>query len=101
MTPLGTSDVARTSVRVTAGRGFDSLARTTTAFPLTTAGATRETSPRSAGSSGATTPTTPVGSGYVKSKYGPATGFTVPSTWWSLSDQPAYHTHRSMAASTS
>ncbi len=45
--------------------------------------------------------TTPVGSGTVKLKYGPATGFEPPSTWGSLSVQPAYQTTRSMAASTS
>src|SRR5262245_63622653 len=99
-TPPGTSEVARTSVSVTAASGLLSLARTTAVFPPTMAGATRETSPSSAGSSGATMPTTPVGSGMVKSKYGPATEFTVPATWPILSDHPAYHTHRSTAAST-
>ena len=48
---------------------------TTTALPPTIAGATRDTSPSSAGSSGARIATTPVGSGTVKLKYGPATGF--------------------------
>ena len=70
-------------------------------FPLTIAGAIRSTSPRSAGSRGATTATTPVGSGTVKLKYGPATGFVPPATCASLSAQPAYHTHRSIAALTS
>ena len=59
------------------------------------------TSPSSAGSSGASTATTPVGSGTVKLKYGPATGFDEPITWASLSVQPAYQTTRSIACSTS
>ena len=45
--------------------------------------------------------TTPVGSGTVKLKYGPATGFDPPSTWVSLSEKPAYQTQRSIARSTS
>ena len=44
--------------------------------------------------------TTPVGSGTLKLKYGPATGFADPVTWAILSVQPAYQTQRSMAAST-
>ena len=71
MTPPGTSDVARTSVRVTAASGRDSEASTTATLPLTTTGASRLTSPRSDERSGATTPTTPVGSGIVKLKYEP------------------------------
>ena len=67
-TPPGTSEVASTSQRLTAGRGHRSLARTTEVFPDTITGARRDTRPRRAGSSGATTPTTPVGSGNVKSK---------------------------------
>ena len=59
------------------------------------------TSPSSGGSSGASTATTPVGSGTVKLKYGPATGFEPPSTCGSLSAQPAYQTMRSIARSTS
>ncbi len=50
---------------------------------------------------GATIPTTPTGSGTVKSKYGPATAFTVPVTCAILSAQPAYQTHVSIAAATS
>ena len=46
-------------------------------------------------------PTTPVGSGIVKLKYGPATGFVPPSTCASLSAQPAYQTMRSIEVSTS
>jgi hypothetical protein len=65
------------------------------------AGAIRETSPSSGGSSGATTATTPVGSGIVKLKYGPATGFDDPITCASLSAKPAYQTHRSIDRSTS
>ena len=70
-------------------------------FPPTITGAKRPTSPSSAGSSGATIPTTPVGSGIVKLKYGAATGFEVPRTCAYLSAQPAYQTQRSTAASTS
>ena len=70
-------------------------------LPLTIAGASRETSPSSGGSSGASTPTTPVGSGTVKLKYGPETGFEEPSDCASLSANPAYQTQRSIARSTS
>jgi hypothetical protein len=73
----------------------------TTVLPPTIAGASRETRPSSGGSSGATIPTTPVGSGIVKLKYGPATGLDEPSTCAILSAQPAYQTQRSIAASTS
>ena len=59
-----------------------------------------ETSPSSELSCGATTATTPVGSGAERLKNGPATGLTLPVTWATLSDHPAYQTHRSMAAST-
>src|SRR5215211_2221944 len=99
-TPPGTSDVARTSDRVMAGSGRVSDVSTTTAFPATSAGATRDTNPRSEDVSGATIPTTPVGSGIVKLKYGAATGFDDPSTWAILSAQPAYQTQRSIARST-
>ena len=44
-TPPGTSEVARTSVSVTAGSGRDSDARTTAALPLTMTGARRLTNP--------------------------------------------------------
>src|SRR4029079_19824206 len=64
-------------------------------------GRTRDTSPSSAGSAGATIATTPVGSGIVKLKYGPATGFAPPSTWASLSAQPADQTTRSIDRSPS
>ena len=100
-TPPGTSAVASTSASSTAASGCSSEATTTTALPPTIAGATRETSPASAGSGGARIPTTPVGSGTVKLKYGPATGFDEPSTCASLSAQPAYQTTRSIERSTS
>ena len=45
--------------------------------------------------------TTPVGSGIVKLKYGPATGFVEPSTCESLSAKPAYQTQRSIERCTS
>ncbi len=99
-TPPGTSEVARTSARVTAASGRVSEAMTTATLPLTMAGASRLTSPSSEDRSGATSPTTPVGSGMVKLKNGPATGFALPRTWPSLSAQPAYQTQRSMAPST-
>jgi hypothetical protein len=73
---------------------------TTAALPLTITGASRLTRPSSDESSGATMPTTPVGSGTLKLKYEPATGFTVPMSCGYLSAQPAYQTHRSIAAST-
>ena len=100
-TPAGTSDVATASASSIAASGCASEATTTTAFPPTSAGTIRATRPSSAGSSGAITATTPVGSGTVKLKYGPATGLEPPSTWASLSAQPAYQTTRSIARATS
>src|SRR5690606_26412095 len=50
---------------------------------------------------GAMMPTTPVGSGVVRLKYGPATGLALPYTCATLSAHPAYQTSRSMAAATS
>ena len=99
-TPPGTSEVASTSDSVTAGSGRFSLASTTTVLPVTITGATTDTSPSSDESCGASTATTPVGSGTEKSKYGPATGLAAPATWAILSDHPAYQTQRSIAAST-
>src|SRR6185437_5652455 len=99
-TPPGRSDVANTSVSIIAGSGCFSLATTTTVFPVTMTGATTDTSPSKLEPCGATMPTTPVGSGMEKSKYGPATGLDEPITWPTLSDQPAYQTQRSIAAST-
>src|SRR5262245_53444508 len=100
MTPPGRSDVASTSARVIAGRGRSSLASTTQVFPPTMTGATTETSPSRDEDEGATTPTTPVGSGVVRLKNGPATGFADPRTCAILSAHPAYQTQRSIAAST-
>ena len=62
-TPPGTSDVAIASASSIAASGCVSDASTTAALPPTITGAMRETMPSSGGSSGATTPTTPVGSG--------------------------------------
>ena len=62
-TPPGTSEVAIASASSSAASGCVSDATTTAAFPLTITGASRETRPASAGSSGARTATTPVGSG--------------------------------------
>src|SRR5439155_22693074 len=100
-TPPGTSAVASTSASSTAASGCGSEATTTAALPPTIAGATRETSPARAGSAGARIPTTPVGSGTVKLKYGPATAFEDPSTSASLAAQPAYQTTLSFEPSTS
>ena len=100
-TPPGRSEVAMASASSSAASGDVSDATTTAAFPPTTTGAMRETSPSSAGASGARIATTPVGSGTVKLKYGPATGFEPPSTCGSLSAHPAYQTTRSIARSTS
>src|SRR5215210_5899176 len=100
-TPPGTSEVATASASSIAASGCSSEATATTALPPTIAGTILETSPASAGSPGAITPTTPVGSGKEKLKYGPATGFEEPRTWASLSAQPEYQTTRSTAASTS
>ena len=98
-TPPGTSEVASTSVNVTAGSGRAYDDTTTQVLPETIAGATTETSPSSEDSCGARTATTPVGSGVDRLKNGPATGLALPTTWVSLSAQPAYQTSRSMAAS--
>src|SRR5438067_3064174 len=100
-TPPGTSEVAIASASSIAASGCVSEATAMTAFPPVSAGTTRETRPSSGGSSGARTATTPVGSGTVKLKYGPATGFDEPSTCASLSAQPAYQTIRSTVCSTS
>src|ERR671936_487041 len=99
--PPGTSEVASASASSIAASGRVSDATATTALPPTSGGTRRVTRPSSAGSSGASTPTTPVGSGTVKLKYGPATGFEPPITWASLSLQPAYQTIRSTVRSTS
>ena len=101
MTPPGTSLVASASLRVTAGSGRASDARATTVLPDTMIGASRDTRASSGASSGAMSPTTPVGSGTVKLKYGPATALAPPSTDGSLSAHPAYQTQRSIEASTS
>src|SRR6266516_1903199 len=96
-TPGGTSEVASTSARVIAGSGAVSLATTTAVLPVAITGASTLSSP---GAAGASTATTPVGSGTLKLKYGPATGLAAPVTWATLSGQPAYQTHRSIASVT-
>jgi hypothetical protein len=100
-TPPGTSEVASTSASVIAASGRSSLAITTAVLPLAITGATTLTSPSRPDSAGATTATTPVGSGTLKLKYGPATGFAAPAICAILSGQPAYQTQRSIAAATS
>src|ERR687889_1722021 len=99
-TPPGTSLVASTSPRVTAGSGRSLELTTTAVLPPASTGASTLTRPSSDDCWGARTATTPLGSGSEKSKYGPATGLAPPSTAASLSVHPAYQTHRSMAAST-
>src|SRR5699024_6769957 len=100
-TPPGTSEVASTSDKVTAGSGRCSEDSTTALFPVTSTGASTDTSPSNEEACGASPATTPVGSGTEMLKYGPATGLAFPATWATLSVQPAYQTHRSMAAETS
>lgn len=73
---------------------------TTAVLPVAITGATTETRPRNDDCCGATTVTTPVGSGVDRLKKGPATGFAPPTIWPILSVHPAYQTQRSMAAST-
>jgi hypothetical protein len=69
-------------------------------LPVTTTGATTLTSPSSDDRCGASTATTPVGSGTEKLKYGAATGLVPPATWAILSAHPAYQTSRSTDSST-
>lgn len=69
-------------------------------LPVAITGASTETRPRNDESCGASTVTTPVGSGVDRLKNGPATGFAPPTIWPILSVQPAYQTHRSIVAST-
>src|SRR5215831_26159 len=94
------SEVASTSANAIDGSGRFSLASTTAVLPVTMTGARTLTSPSKLDCGGATTTTTPVGSGTLKLKYGPATGFAAPATCATLSLQPAYQTQRSMAAAT-
>ena len=83
-----------------AGSGRSSLATTTAVFPVAITGAITLESPSRLDSAGAMTATTPVGSGRLKLKYGPATGLDPPATCATLSGQPAYQTHRSITAAT-
>src|SRR5260221_14207571 len=79
-TPPGRSLVAKISANVAAGSGNFSDATTIVVLPLKITGATNETSASKEGSSGASTTTTPVGSGVVKLKCDDATGFTLLNT---------------------
>src|SRR6185437_6130659 len=94
-TPPGTSEVASTSARLTAASGAVSLATSTTVLPVAMTGASTLTSASRLAPGGASSATTPVGSGTLRLKYGPATGLAAPSTCPILSGQPAYQTHRS------
>src|SRR5690606_27545242 len=96
----GTSDVASTSDSVIAASGRSSLLTTTAALPVTSTGASTLTRPSSEDRCGASTATTPVGSGTDRLKEGPATGLALPATCATLSVHPAYQTHRSTAADT-
>jgi hypothetical protein len=60
--------VASTSASVMAGSGRSSDATTTAVLPVTMTGATTDTRPSRDESGGATSATTPVGSGTEKSK---------------------------------
>jgi hypothetical protein len=99
-TPAGTSDVASTSDKVTAGSAAGPLATSTAVLPVAMTGASTLTRPSSPPSGGVITATTPVGSGTLKLKYGPATWLAPPAIWATLSGQPAYHTHRSIDSAT-
>ena len=70
------------------GRGGDDHA----VLPVTITGATTQTRPSRTTPAGASTATTPVGSGVERLKNGPATGLALPTTWVTLSAQPAYQT---------
>src|SRR5690606_37579585 len=87
--------------RVMAGSGRSYDAVSTAVFPPARTGASVDTRPSSDEPCGASTATTPVGSGTEKSKYGPATGLLDPTTCAILSVHPAYQTQRSMASPTS
>ena len=58
-------------------------------FPVAITGSTVDTSPSSAGRSGATTAMTPIGSGTLNPKCGPLTGFEEATSAWYLSQKPA------------
>src|SRR5262245_7107231 len=88
-TPLGTSLVASTSEKVTAGRGLLVEARATAVLPPARVGAMTEIKPSKGESSGARIETTPVGSRMEKLKWLEETGFTLEKTCWYLSAQPA------------
>ncbi len=67
-TPPGRSEVASTSPRERAGSGEFSLATTIAVLPVAITGAITETRPRKDDSCGASTTTTPVGSGEERLK---------------------------------
>src|SRR5262249_7073328 len=88
-TPAGTSPAAHTSPNVMELSGFRSAATVTQVLPPTMIGAIAATTPNKAPSAGASTATTPVGSGTLKTKCGDPTGFTVLKSCTYLSPQPA------------
>ena len=89
ITPGGMSDTPSVSARSRPGSGCASDRIATATLPAASAGASSAISPSSGGESGATIPTTPVGSGSENDRNGAATGFTPPRTAWILSVQPA------------
>src|SRR3989442_9806137 len=98
ITPAGTSEVSSTLYSSVAATGWASDGIATTVFPTATAGATSETNPSSGSSSGAATPTTPIGSFLASVTPRIVVGWTWPSY---LSAQEAYVKSRETAASTS
>ena len=92
--PAGFDDMARSlaageRLANAAASGSVCDAITTTVLPEQMIGATIDTKPSSGSRCGATAATTPVGSGMVNEKNGPATGLAPPNTAASLSVHPA------------
>ncbi len=100
--PAGESEVAKTSVRLTAGTGrvlagneHGGVARDDhREHPV-------QQDRAATAAPGRTTPMTPDGSGAEMLKNGPATGLRLPWIWANLSAQPAYQTGESIDAATS
>src|SRR3979409_703540 len=77
-TPPGTSEVASTSARLTAASTAGPVPASTAVLPVAKTGARAVGRPSSPASGGASTATTPVGSGTLRLKYGPATALAPP-----------------------
>ena len=95
-TPPGTSEVASTSARVTAGSGRSLDEHDDRGVARDDHRRDDRTRPSRRTPAAPRTATTPVGSGVEMLKYGPATGLALPMTWVILSAHPAYQTSRSM-----